>query len=62
MLKRAATDVRTFGNKVAQDIQMAVRCGGMPLGNHISTKNRSRSEAHMGVYVNASGKLGDMAE
>jgi hypothetical protein len=61
-LKRAVTDFRTFGNKVCQDIQVAVRCGGMPLGNHMNTRPRTRSEAHMGVYVNESGTLGDIAE
>jgi hypothetical protein len=41
---------------------VAVRCGGMPLGNHMNTRPRTRSEAHMGVYVNESGTLGDIAE
>jgi len=43
---------------------MAVRRGSMPLENHMNTKihrHRAGSEAHMGVYVNESGTLGEMA-
>jgi hypothetical protein len=37
----------------------------MPLEKHVNTKiprRRAGSEAHMGVYVNESGTLGDMAK
>ena len=44
---------------------MSVRCGSVPYESLMNTKipgHRVESEAHMGVYVNESGILGDMAK